>query len=265
MLRQPKRSQKTQPPKTSWEKVSDWYADYLSQNNTLQSEVVFPKTVELLNLKPNQELLDIACGEGSFTRLIAKQKRVHTTGIDASPSLIEKAKQKALPLNKYLVADAKQFNTKLVGQRFDAAVCILAIQNIDHMEAVFEQTSKSIKSNAPFVIVMNHPCFRQPRQSGWGWDEERKLQYRRIDRYLNEYEMPIIAHPGAAPTVKTFSYHHPISSYINALGKNHFVIERMEEWISHKQSDSGPRAKAENIARAEIPLFLAIRAIKKET
>jgi hypothetical protein len=34
------------------------------------------------------------------------------------------------------------------------------------------------------VLLLTHPCFRVPRQSGWGWDEQRKLQYRRVDRYL---------------------------------------------------------------------------------
>jgi hypothetical protein len=36
----------------------------------------------------------------------------------------------------------------------------------------------------------------------------------------------------------------------------------MEEWPSHKQSTSGPRAPAENTARKEIPMFLALRAVK---
>jgi hypothetical protein len=106
---------------------------------------------------------------------------------------------------------------------------------------------------------MNHPCFRQPRQSGWGWDEQRKLQYRRVDRYLSPYEMPILAHPGSAPDVKTTSFHRSLTAYVEALAKHGFAITALEEWTSHKQSDSGPRAKAENVARQEIPLFLAMR------
>jgi hypothetical protein len=41
------------------------------------------------------------------------------------------------------------------------------------------------------------------------------------------------------------------------------LVDAMEEWPSHKQSTSGPRAAAENVARREIPMFLAIRALKK--
>ena len=81
----------------------------------------------------------------------------------------------------------------------------------------------------------------------------------RIDRYKTSYEMPIIAHPGAAPSVATLSYHRPLEAYVKALSSAGLVIDRLEEWSSHKTSDSGPRAKAENVAREEIPLFLALR------
>ena len=40
------------------------------------------------------------------------------------------------------------------------------------------------------------------------------------------------------------------------------MVDALEEWTSHKTSDSDPRAAAENAARKEIPLFLALRAVK---
>jgi hypothetical protein len=39
-------------------------------------------------------------------------------------------------------------------------------------------------------------------------------------------------------------------------------VDALEEWPSHKTSTSGPRAPAENVARKEIPMFLAVRAVK---
>ena len=38
----------------------------------------------------------------------------------------------------------------------------------------------------------------------------------------------------------------------------------MDELISNRVSDSGPRAKAENRARLEIPMFLVLKAVKKQ-
>lgn len=110
--------------------------------------------------------------------------------------------------------------------------------------------------------VMNHPCFRIPRQSGWGFDDKRKLQYRRVDRYMTPLKIPIQMHPGALPGVHTWTFHRSLTDYFGALGRSGFLINKLEEWISHRKSKPGARARAENSARMEIPLFLAVGAVK---
>jgi hypothetical protein len=53
-----------------------------------------------------------------------------------------------------------------------------------------------------------------------------------------------------------------MQTYVRAARNAGLLIDALEEWPSHKQSSSGPRAAAENQARKEIPMFLAMRAIK---
>ena len=60
----------------------------------------------------------------------------------------------------------------------------------------------------------------------------------------------------------SWSFHKPIEQYVRSLRNADMLIDALEEWPSHKTSTSGPRAHAENEARKEIPLFLAIRAVK---
>lgn len=262
-FRPPRRPPNTRPAAaTSWERVSGWYKTHLRQDDFLQRDVVIPGTLELLVDAPHgSPHLDIACGEGTFAEAFrATFPRREYIGIDAAPSLVQGAKRKRLQNATFLVDDARRLSTLPRDTKFGSASCILAIQNIDEFERVFTQAAKHLLPGAPFVIVMNHPCFRQPRQSGWGWDEERKIQYRRIDRYLGSYEMPIIAHPGKDPSLATPSFHRPVSDFVRALAEAGFMIDAYEEWTSPAVSDSGPRAKAENLARREIPLFLALRA-----
>ncbi len=248
--------------KNSWENVSRWYGDHLKEEDSLLKTVVYPATLKELGELRGKTLLDIACGEGAFTRL-AITAGAAITGFDLAPSLITRARG-AMPKNtNYFVADAENFLPLLNNKKFDAAVCILAIQNIKNFEKVFAGAGAALKPGAPFVIAMNHPIFRIPRQSAWGWEEERKIQYRRIDAYLSELAIPIIAHPGEKNSAKTFSFHRPLAAYINALAKNGFAITGMEELVSNRMSDPGARAKAENRARTEIPMFLILKAIKK--
>lgn len=250
-------------PKSSWEKVAGWYEGYMStEGGAYQRDIVFPGALTLLNPKDGEIFLDLACGQGAFSKLLAKTAKVRVLGIDSSKSLIEVAKRGAPASCCFEVGDARKFSNNVKPRSLDGVVCNLAIQNIDNLEGLIREAASVLKTGGRLVLTMNHPCFRQPRQSGWGWDEERKLQYRRVDKYMGEYEMPIQMHPGSAPHLKTYSYHRPLSSYVRTLSKYGFMLDSLEEWISNKESDSGPRAKAENVARREIPMFLGLRAIK---
>jgi SAM-dependent methyltransferase len=245
-----------------WQQVAGWYSNYLEGSDTYQETVVFPGTLKLLGLKPGASCLDIACGEGSFAAKLAAG-HIRVSGLDAAPALVERAKRR-LPQGEFLVGDAQRFPTALRGRDFDAATCILAAQNIPDAAAVFTETAAALRPGARFVLVLNHPCFRIPRQSSWGFDENNKLQFRRVDRYLTPLDVPILMNPGRGRgrPVTTTTYHRPISAYVTALANAGFVVDALEEWVSHRVSDSGPRAKAENRAREEFPLFLAIRARK---
>lgn len=59
---------------------------------------------------------------------------------------------------------------------------------------------------------------------------------------------------------KTVSFHRPLQSYFKFLQKSGFAVSRLEEWNSHRKSELGKRSKAEDTARKEIPLFLALVA-----
>ncbi|MEK9155365.1 MAG: methyltransferase domain-containing protein [Patescibacteria group bacterium] len=246
---------------TSWENVAEWYGTHLSAPGTYQSEVVWPGALRLLGVGAGKKFLDVACGEGTFAQMISKQGG-EVVGVDALPTLVRQAQKKNIRKADFFVADAADVARQIPDQKFDGAAMVLALQNVSDMPGVFASVAKLLHRNASFVIVLNHPAFRIPRQSSWGFEEERKMMYRRVDSYLSENAIPMQMHPGDAPDVKTTSFHRPISSYITQLAANGFVVDAMEEWMSHKESTSGPRAKAENRIRKEVPMFLAIRARK---
>ncbi len=139
---------------------------------------------------------------------------------------------------------------------------MLAIQNIHPITPVFATVSRLLKPGGRLVLVMMHPCFRGPKETSWGWDAEKKVQFRRVDRYLLPRKTPIVTHPGKDPDIYTWTFHKPIEAYVKALRTAGLLIDAIEEWPSHKTSTSGPRAGAENQSRKEIPMFMAIRAMK---
>lgn len=112
------------------------------------------------------------------------------------------------------------------------------------------------------VLVMTHPCFRIPRQSGWGWDRRRRLQFRRVDHYLTPLAVPMKRY-GEDGRQATRSHHRPLADYVNALASRGLLVDGAREIPSHRPPSPGPRAKAERRANREIPLLLGLRAVKQ--
>lgn len=243
---------------TSWESSHKWYDSIVGEKGHYYHEqVVLPNSIRLLNLKKGDSLLDLGCGQGVLERSLPQGTRY--VGVDASSSLIQSAKRRSKA--PFYVADITK-PLPLKESPFTHSTLILVTQNLEHPDQAFKNAAKYLAPNGKFLIVMNHPCFRIPRQSSWGVDEPKKLQYRRVDLYMSPLKIPIQTNPGQREqSATTWSFHHPLSYYFQKLSEAGFVIETVEEWISDKKSTGGKSAM-ENRSRKEFPLFLALSCVK---
>jgi len=287
---------------TSWGVVAKWYDELLEQSgNTFQEKVILPNILRIVDPKPEMPIFDIACGQGYFTRAFQKTG-ANVSGCDISKELIDLAKEHtssdtntktgakstvvsgsmvSLKPIAYYVAPAEKLPPLI--KNFDVVTIVLAIQNISDMKKSFSEAFRALKPGGRLVIVINHPIFRIPQKTSWVWDEKSSTQYRRIDAYMSDTQTEIDMNPGtnkngtnkdssgidkggvakiSAFGAKTVSFHRPLQSYFKALSSTGFAVTRLEEWISHKQSQKGPRATEEDRIRKEIPLFMCIEARK---
>lgn len=239
---------------TSWESSHKWYDSIVGEKGHYYHEqIVLPNSLRLLNLKPNDSLLDLGCGQGVLARSLPDG--IKYVGVDAAPSLIQKARAKSK--HSFYVADITA-PLKVKQAPFSHAALILAVQNLEHVEGAFKNAASNLKPGGLFIIVMNHPCFRIPRQSSWGIDESKKLQYRRLDIYMSSLKIPIQTNPGQKDkSATTWSFHRPLSFYFQKLAEAGFMIQEVEEWVSNKTS-TGSKSAMENRSRKEFPLFLTL-------
>ena len=245
---------------TSWEQSSQWYNKLVGkEGHYYHQTVVVPGTLRLLGLKSGDSILDIGAGQGVLARQLPADIFYH--GVDSSSSLVKSARaQDKNTRHEYTVADVTKF-LPLTKKDFTHATALFSLQNMEHPEQAIAQVSQHLKNEGKFVFVVNHPCFRIPRQSGWGISEN-KQQHRWVTRYMSNMEIPIEMHPGMRQSEKTWSFHKPLSLYSQYLFQAGFVIEKIEEWVSDKKNQPGPHAKREDMARVEIPLFMCIVARK---
>lgn len=259
-------------PDTSWGGVADWYNNHLEKgDDTYHTKVIFPNVLRMMGDLAGKRVLDLACGQGIFSQQL-RDKGALVTGVDIGKELIaiaeahnEGVKEKGTHKVSFFTGASDDLYM-VKDETFDSVVCILALQNIEDLQKTLSEVTRVLVPGGKFIFVLNHPSFRNPRQTSWGYNEADNVQYRRVDEYMSESHVRIDMTPGN-PTDKKFtvSFHRPLQVYVKALTKHSFAIARLEEWVSHRESEKGPRQKAENKVRKEIPLFMCIEAQKAES
>jgi RluA family pseudouridine synthase len=270
-------------PDTAWENVAGWYDKLHSEGlSDHYTRVIIPGTVRLVQPRAGMAVLDVACGQGVISRALAGLG-AQVVGVDGAPSLISAAEAKGVGAVSgeggtsgsvaYRVGDARALDVADLrslspgGEGYDAAACVMALTNIEPIEPVCRAVADLLKPGGRLVVVISHPAFRIPGQTAWGWDPKAKRQYRRVEGYLSAGQQAIDMHPGqtaaGGESVRTITFHRPLQHYVKHLGEAGLLLEAMEEWPAERVSQPGPKAAEENRIRKEIPLFLALRCVKR--
>jgi SAM-dependent methyltransferase len=259
-----RRSGGSPPAETSWERVATWYDGWVGDHGSAyHQQLAIPAVLDLLQPQPGEEILDVGGGQGVLAPYLVDEG-ARVTVVDASAKLIAAATRRHRGLRgaRFLVGDARRLPAvaDLEPASFDAAVFLLSIQDMDQLGEVVRGVDWALRDASRVVLLMTHPAFRQPRHSGWGFDEGRKLTYRRIDAYLGEMAVPMKSLGDGPPTR---SFHRPISAYVNALADAGFATDAMLELPDlPPERRPGKAARGDARASAEIPIFLGMRAVR---
>jgi ubiquinone/menaquinone biosynthesis C-methylase UbiE len=272
----------TKATKTDWGTVADKYDKYLNSESNYHNEIIFPNIKRLLGDINGKNILDIACGQGIMCeQLKSENKNAKISGFDMGEDLVKIAKQnteKNKSHIKYFVANAENFYDEVKKQdseifnslpenKIDIAVCVLAFQNIENVKKVLENMKSVSKESTKVLLVINHPAYRIPKNTQWGYATEennKAVQYRRVDRYMSEDKIKMDMTPAEKREQYkkyTYSFHRPLQYYFKLFSNTGFAVTRLEEW-THKESE-GKHAERENTARKEFPMFMCLELCVK--
>jgi ubiquinone/menaquinone biosynthesis C-methylase UbiE len=126
-----------------------------------------------------KSVLDLACGEGFYTRLYKLKGAAEVIGIDLSEEMIVLAKEteKSDPLGvTYLVGDAMQLD---LGRQFDlisASYLLNYAENESQLQTMCTVIAKHLKPGGRFVTINNNPECKHPEMS------MRKYGFERIQK-----------------------------------------------------------------------------------
>jgi ubiquinone/menaquinone biosynthesis C-methylase UbiE len=252
---------------TSWSGVTEWYDEYLKDEDNYQHKVILPNLLRLLNIKEKEVLLDLGCGQGFFIeKIFDKYAGVDVYGIDLSSKLLKIAEEKfSNNKNVFLKATDAAKLSHINDESIDKVYSVLALQNMADVDSVIKEVKRVLKPGGRCLFVINHPSFRIPKESDWKFDNNINKQGRIVFNYMTDKKYVIDLNPGrkaaGEKTEETISFHHPLQYFSKIFDKHDMAISRIEEWISHKKSEEGGRQKAEDDARKEIPMFMCLELV----
>lgn len=108
--------------------------------------------------------LDIGCGEGTNTRLLA-EAGAKMAAIDIAPTFIKHARQteKEMPLGiDYRVADATDL--PFPENSFDFAAAFMSFMDIPDQSAAMKEACRILRPGGFFQFSILHPCFVPPKR-----------------------------------------------------------------------------------------------------
>jgi ubiquinone/menaquinone biosynthesis C-methylase UbiE len=261
---------------SQWDEAAEPWADFVRDHKDFyREEMNNPAFFRLVGNVKGKKTLDLACGEGFNTRILAR-KGARATGVDFSERLIEFArtleKKEKLGIEYYVsdAADLKKFATG----HFDIVTCFMALMDIEKYEDAIRETARVLKRNGRFIFSITHPCFEWGDVTAGGqhfgeWkyeegrreDPTRRALHYEITKYfgrvklISSWDMKRLTRPFI-----TTSFHRTLTDYVQTLFESGLLVRRLvEPRPTRKGASEHPQLRK----HSRVPQSIIIEAVKR--
>jgi len=260
-----------------WDEAAEAWSDFVRTGKDYYREYLNnPATFELIGNIRGKRVLDLACGEGYNTRILAK-KGAKVTAVDFSPATIEIARQKKAEENLgiiYLVRDASDLRD-LPSDHFDLVTCFMSLQDIEHLGKAVSEAARVLRPKGRFIFSIPHPCFERIVKDSKGWRNSSGIRFGENEYtgrpeivsaqedYFDSVKYEVLwTMERLGKPFKTISFHRTLTENFQAIYEAGLMVQRLVE----------PRPIAEGIAKHQpmekhfkTPQSIVIEVIKPKT
>jgi ubiquinone/menaquinone biosynthesis C-methylase UbiE len=256
-----------------WDDSAEAWADFVRRGKDYyRQELNNPGMFELLGDVSGKKILDLGCGEGCNSRIMAR-KGAKVVGIDFSKRIIDLAIQyerKRRLYIEYHVLDASNLQI-FKNETFDIVTSFMALQDIEDYRGAVREVNRVLRRHGRFVFVIPHPCFETKKNrdgvvGGWQFFKDaqsrskEKALYCKLDRYFRAYRYKI---PWTMERLtkhfETTTFHRTLTHYADALYEAGLTISRLKEPKPTRKAIERHRVLKEHLS---IPQSILIEALK---
>jgi ubiquinone/menaquinone biosynthesis C-methylase UbiE len=241
--------------KKEWDNAMESWVDFVRKGKDYyRDELNNPATFKLIGDVRGRLVLDLACGEGYNTRILAR-KGAKVTGVDFSEKLVELAKREEEKQKlgiTYYVSDAADMK-ELSSNYFDLATCFMSLQDIENYKRAISEVTRVLRNRGRFVFSFPHPCFETIVVDGKRISATRR--YFGAIKYPVHWKMERLVKP-----FRTVSFHRTLTDYFQALDASGLLVSRLVE----PRPTSRAVSKHPSLRKVlKIPQSIIIEAIKR--
>lgn len=210
--------------------------------------------------------LDVGCGEGHNTRLVAA-RGARMTAFDLAPSFVTSAAGMGSgpPAVHYAVASALAL--PFGDATFDFAVSFMCLMDCCDKDQALREAARVLTPGGFFQFSIIHPCFNTPVRE-WVRDENGakvglavRDYFRETDGDVEEWIFNSAPEEckNRYPKFKIPFFHRPLSSWLNAIAAAGFSLEAAQEPVP----DAAALARRPDLYDAAIaPFYIHFRCRK---
>jgi 2-polyprenyl-3-methyl-5-hydroxy-6-metoxy-1,4-benzoquinol methylase len=161
--------QASEETRVAWNRNAAFWDKRMGEGNDFVEVLIWPATERLLELRPGERVLDVACGNGLSSRRLAALG-AEVVAFDFAEEMIAHALERTTEHAeriKYLVLDATDEAALLaLGEgQFDAAICNMALFDMAEIEPLMRALARLLRPGGRFVFSVLHPCFNNPHMA----------------------------------------------------------------------------------------------------
>jgi SAM-dependent methyltransferase len=220
-----------------WDAKAEHWDSQMGEGNQFQRVLVGPSSERLLAIQPGETILDLACGNGVFSRRLAALGAL-VVATDFSQRFLDLARSRPsehADRIEYRQVDATDESALLAlgERRFDAVVCNMALMDMPTIEPLLRALPRLLKPTGRFGFTVPHPAFNVPTGSQLVLEETD-----RNGRLEEVYAVKLFGYVDVPPARGVgmigepeahYYFHRPLHVLLGACFAAGFVLDGLEE------------------------------------